>query len=69
MPGGWCVDLQYKPTDTPFVLAARAAGHNAVNGTRMLVAQAIASFYLWYGDDVRFGRAAEAELTALVEAP
>jgi shikimate dehydrogenase len=69
MPGGWCVDLQYKPTDTRFVLAARAAGHNAVNGTRMLVAQAIASFYLWYGDDVRFGRAAEAELTALVEAP
>jgi len=66
---GWCVDLQYKPTDTPFVLAARAAGHNAVNGTHMLVAQAIATFYLWYGGDVRFGRTAEAELTALVEAP
>jgi shikimate dehydrogenase len=69
VPGGWCVDLQYKPTDTPFVLAARAAGHNAVNGTHMLVAQAIATFYLWYGDDVRFARTAEAELTALVEAP
>ena len=69
LPGGWCVDLQYKPADTPFVLAARAAGHNAVNGTHMLVAQAIATFYLWYGDDVRFARAAEAELTALVEAP
>jgi shikimate dehydrogenase len=69
LPGGWCVDLQYKPADTPFVQAARAAGRNAVNGTHMLVAQAIATFYLWYGDDVRFGRGAEAELTTLVEAP
>ena len=51
------------------MLAARAAGRNAVSGAHMLVAQAIATFYLWYGDDVRFGRAAEAELTALVEAP
>ncbi len=68
LPGGWCVDLQYKPVDTPFVQAARAAGRNAVNGTYMLVAQAIATFYLWYGDDVRFGRATEAQLTALVEA-
>jgi shikimate dehydrogenase len=69
LPGGWCVDLQYRPSDTPFVRAARAAGRNAVSGAHMLVAQAIATFYLWYGDDVRFGRAAEAELTALVEAP
>ena len=68
VPGGWCVDLQYKPVDTPFVYAARAAGRHAVNGSFMLVAQAIATFYLWYGDDVRFGRAAEIELTALVEA-
>jgi shikimate dehydrogenase len=69
VPGGWCVDLQYKPAGTPFVQAARAAGRNAVNGTYMLVAQAIATFYLWYGDDVRFGRATEAELSILVEAP
>ena len=68
LPGGWCVDLQYKPVDTPFVQAARAAGRNAVNGSHMLVAQAIATFYLWYGDDVRFARNAEAELIALVEA-
>jgi shikimate dehydrogenase len=68
LPGGWCVDLQYKPVDTPFVQAARAAGRNAANGSYMLVAQAIATFYLWYGDDVRFGRTAENELTALVEA-
>ena len=69
LPGGWCVDLQYRPSDTPFVLAARAAGRNAVSGAHMLVAQAIATFYLWYGGDVRFGRDVEAELTALVEAP
>jgi shikimate dehydrogenase len=68
MPGGWCVDLQYKPSDTPFVQAARAAGHKSVNGAYMLVAQALSTFYLWYGDDVRFGRNVEAELTALVEA-
>ncbi|MGA2393958.1 MAG: shikimate dehydrogenase [Candidatus Lustribacter sp.] len=66
---GWCVDLQYKPTDTPFVQAARAAGHNAVNGTHMLVAQAVATFRLWYGEGVQFARDAEAALTALVEAP
>jgi shikimate dehydrogenase len=69
LPGGWCVDLQYRPPDTPFVQAARAAGRNAVSGAYMLVAQAIATFYVWYGNDVRFGRAAENELTALVEAP
>jgi shikimate dehydrogenase len=68
MPGGWCVDLQYKPADTPFVEAARAAGRNAVNGTHMLVAQAIATFYLWFGDDVRFTRGTERQLAALVEA-
>jgi shikimate dehydrogenase len=68
-PGGWAVDLQYKPSDTAFMQAARAAGLNAVNGAYMLVAQALATFYLWYGDDVRFSRALEAELTALVEAP
>jgi shikimate dehydrogenase len=66
-PRGWCVDLQYKPADTPFVRAARAAGRNAVNGTPMLVAQAIATFHLWY-DGVRFARDVERELTRLVEA-
>ena len=66
IPGGWCVDLQYKPAETPFVRAARLAGHNAVNGTHMLVAQAIATFHLWFGDVPLHD--AEAELTALVEA-
>jgi shikimate dehydrogenase len=67
--GGWCVDLQYKPADTPFVRAARDAGRNAVNGTTMLVAQAIATFRIWYGDAVALdaGRV-HAELTRIVEA-
>lgn len=68
-PGGWCVDLQYKPADTPFMQAARAIGRNSVNGTHMLVAQAIATFHLWYGDGVHFARDAQAELSTLVEAP
>ena len=67
-PGGWCVDLQYKPAETPFVRAARAAGRNAVNGTGMLVAQAIATFHLWYAG-VHFAPGVEDELTTLVEAP
>jgi shikimate dehydrogenase len=67
-PDGWCVDLQYKPAQTPFIVAARAAGRSAVNGTGMLVAQAIATFHLWYGG-VRFAPGVEDELTTLVEAP
>jgi shikimate dehydrogenase len=63
LPGGWCVDLQYKPALTPFVRAARAAGRNAVNGTPMLVAQAVATFALWYGG-VRVARAVGAALAA-----
>jgi shikimate dehydrogenase len=66
-PDGWCIDLQYKPSETPFVRAARAAGRRAVNGTPMLVAQAIATFRLWFGD-VPFDDSVEVELAELVEA-
>ena len=48
---GWCVDLQYKPAETPFVRAARDAGRRALNGSTMLVAQAIATARIWFGDD------------------
>ena len=57
--GGWCVDLQYKPVETPFVRAARAAGRNALSGSVMLVAQAIAKFRIWFGDDVEKALVAE----------
>ena len=66
-PNGWCVDLQYHPAQTPFVRAARAAGRNAINGTPMLVAQAIATFRIWFGD-VHFDASVDARLAALVEA-
>jgi shikimate dehydrogenase len=66
-PDGWCIDLQYKPTETPFVRAARAAGRRAINGTPMLVAQAIATFRIWFGD-VPFDDSVESQLAALVEA-
>jgi len=67
-PDGWCIDLQYKPSLTPFVQAARAAGRRAINGTPMLVAQAIATFHLWFGA-YAFDDRVEMELAALVEAP
>ncbi len=66
-PDGWCIDLQYKPSETPFVRAARAAGRRAINGTPMLVAQAIATFRIWFGD-VPFDDDVESELAELVEA-
>jgi shikimate dehydrogenase len=65
---GWCVDLQYKPTDTPFVQAARAAGRRAVNGTTMLVAQAVATFRIWYGDVALDAERVNRELAEIVEA-
>jgi len=66
---GWCVDLQYKPVETPFVRAARDAGRRALNGTAMLVAQAIATFRIWYGDDVALDAArVSADLARIVEA-
>jgi len=66
-PDGWCVDLQYRPVETPFVRAARAAGRHAINGTPMLVAQAIATFRIWFGD-VPLDESVGSRLAALVEA-
>jgi shikimate dehydrogenase len=45
------VDLIYDPLDTPFTVAARAAGATAHNGLSMLVFQAAAAFELWTGLD------------------
>ncbi len=66
---GWCVDLQYKPADTPFVRAARDAGRRALNGTTMLVAQAIATFRIWFAEDVALDAGGvTADLVKIVEA-
>lgn len=43
------IDLVYRPARTPFVIAAEAAGLNAVSGLGMLVRQAEASYKIWIG--------------------
>ncbi len=48
-PGQVAFDLVYRPANTPFLTAARAAGADAHHGLGMLVAQAAASFRRWTG--------------------
>jgi len=43
-PGQWAVDLIYHPSDTPFLVAARARGAEAVGGIGMLIHQAAIAF-------------------------
>jgi shikimate dehydrogenase len=42
-------DLVYVPAETPLVMAARARGLRAANGSEMLIAQAAAAFERWTG--------------------
>lgn len=45
-----CVyDLVYDRLETPWVLAARAAGHQAADGIGMLIAQGALAFERWFG--------------------
>lgn len=46
------VDLRYGAEATPWVLAARGAGHESYDGLGMLVFQARRSLALWYGRPV-----------------
>jgi len=48
-PGAAAFDLVYVPEDTPFLIDARARGLRAVGGTAMFLAQAAATFELWFG--------------------
>lgn len=48
-PGCAVFDLAYRPGETAFVRAARAAGHAAMDGLHMLVEQAALAFELWFG--------------------
>ena len=50
-PGAAVLDLVYGPRETSFVLASRAAGHNASDGLRMLLHQGVAAFRLWFHED------------------
>jgi shikimate dehydrogenase len=48
-PGALVVDIVYIPEDTPFLRAARAAGHPALGGLPMLIYQGARAFELWTG--------------------
>ena len=48
-PGAAVLDLVYAPGETPWVRAARAAGHPARDGIVMLVEQGAAAFEHWFG--------------------
>ena len=48
-PGSAVLDLVYRPGETAFVRAARAHGHRAADGARMLVEQGALAFERWFG--------------------
>ena len=43
------IDLAYRRGETPWVRAARAAGHPAADGLEMLIAQGACAFERWFG--------------------
>lgn len=47
--GALIVDIVYRPEETPFLRAAKAAGHPALGGLPMLIYQGALSFELWTG--------------------
>ena len=50
LPGDAVVmDLAYRAGLTPWILAARAAGHRAADGLEMLIAQGAEAFERWFG--------------------
>jgi shikimate dehydrogenase len=50
-PGAFVFDLVYGRSETRFVREARAAGHEAMDGLRMLLHQGVAAFTLWFGEE------------------
>jgi shikimate dehydrogenase len=48
-PENVVVDLVYRPNETAFVRAARARGHQSVDGRSMLVEQGALAFERWFG--------------------
>jgi len=50
LPRGCAVfDLAYQGTETPWVTAARGAGHRAADGLGMLIEQGVIAFRMWFG--------------------
>jgi len=48
-PGTVAADIVYAPLETPFLIAARAAGARCVDGLGMLLYQAVPGFERWFG--------------------
>ncbi len=55
-PGGWALDLKYGRMPTPLLTQARAAGVHPIDGLAMLVAQALATYEIWFRDGRPFAR-------------
>jgi len=65
-PGSVAYDIVTSPIDTPFLQAARGAGHETINGYAMLIGQAAIAFEKLYG--VGPPREYDAELLELLTA-
>jgi shikimate dehydrogenase len=47
------MDLAYRPGQTPWIRAARGAGHRAADGLEMLIGQGAEAFERWFGRPAR----------------
>lgn len=63
-PGSTAYDIVTSPLDTPFLQAARAAGHPTVDGLAMLIGQADHAFARFFGR--RPPRGADAQLRRII---
>lgn len=61
-PGGWAFDLKYGRMPAPLLSRAKAHGFATVDGLEMLVAQALATYEIWFRDGRPFARAESARL-------
>jgi shikimate 5-dehydrogenase len=55
-PDAWAFDLKYGRLPTPLLAQARAANVQTVDGLAMLVAQALATYEIWFRDGRPFAR-------------
>jgi 3-phosphoshikimate 1-carboxyvinyltransferase len=55
-PGGWAFDLKYGRAPGPLLAAASAVGCATIDGLEMLVAQALATYEIWFRDGRPFAR-------------
>ena len=65
-PGAAVYDVVYAPLETPLLAEARARGHVAIDGLRMLVGQARAAFRHFYGVEAPADAQSDAALRALL---